>query len=267
MRDKKFMWVDEVKKATKIHYWCRIDQLREYIHKLYIKYEDRIPKFYLQICDMEFVDGIDQFFAKEEHVDVLSFTELHMHSVPNNPDKVPFLNERLDRYSDNLHEYKEQDGHEIYRLYDVNDSNGRTFDYLLVNDKPIISPERINYIEVAPDNLWVIKPNGTILDDTIFYECKGISRYREIYLKRVTEDMIALFKKDGMTDQLICNPSFKAPYTTYREAMEENTQSEEAPVETDEPVKSEKSIDLLKEKMDTEGTMNVEDYLAGKSKS
>ena len=156
---------------------------------------------------------------------------------------------------------------EIYRLYDVNDSNGRTFDYLLVNDKPIISPERINYIEVAPDNIWVIEPNGTILGDTIFYECKGISKYREIYLKRVTEDMITLFKKDGMTDQLICNPSFKPPYTTYREAMEENTQSKEAPVETDESTKSEKSIDLLKEKMDTEGTMNVEDYLAGKSKS
>ena len=49
--------------------------------------------------------------------------------------------------------------------------------------------------------------------------------------------------------------------------MEENNQSEEAPVETDESTKSEKSIDLLKEKMDTEGTMNVEAYLAGKSKS
>lgn len=267
MRDKKFMWVDEVKKATKIHYWYNIDQLREYIHNLHIKYGDRIPKFYLQICDMEFVNGINQFFAKEEHVGILSYAELHMHSVPNNPDEVPFLNERLDRYSDNLHEYKEQDDHEIYRLYDVNDSNGRTFDYLLVNDKPIISSERINYIEVAPDNIWVIKPNGTILDDTIFYECKGICRYREIYLKRVTEDMITLFKKEGMTEQLICNPSFKAPYTTYREAMEENNQSEEALVETDVPNKSEKSVDLLKEKMDTEGTMNVENYLAGKSKS
>ena len=49
--------------------------------------------------------------------------------------------------------------------------------------------------------------------------------------------------------------------------MEENNQSEEALVETDVPNKSEKSVDLLKEKMDTEGTMNVEDYLAGKSKS
>ena len=274
LRDKKSIWDEEVKKATKIHYWYSIDQLREYIHNLRTKYEDNIPKFYLQICDMEFVDGINQFFAKEEHVSILSYAELHMHSVPKNPDEVPFLNERLDRYSDNLHGYKEQDGHEIYRLYDVDDSNGRTFNYLLVNDKPIISSELINYIEVAPDNLWLIKPNGTIFDDFT-----GITRYREIYLKRVTEDMIVLYKKEGMTDQQICSPSFKPSYITYREAMDDTTFDEiMAKMEQAEKVKRDseamkklfkydKPVELLKEKMDTEGTMSVEDYLAGDIKS
>jgi len=203
MSKEKDQWDEEVKTGTQIRYMYTIDQLREYIHELHIKYEDSIPKFYLQLCDMEFINGANQFFAKEEHIGVLEYAELHMHSIPNDPTKVPFINERLDRYSDDMQDYKLHDGHEIYRLYDVDDSQGRSFDHMLVNDYPNSDPELINYIEVSPVNTWSMKPNVTIFDGV-----NGISRYREIYLKRVTEGMIEAYKKEGLTEDLICSPSF-----------------------------------------------------------
>lgn len=244
MSKEKDQWDEEVKTSTQIRYMYTIDQLREYIHDLHVKYEDCIPKFYLQMCDMEFINGSNQFFAKEEHIGVLEYAELHMHSIPNDPKKVPFINERLDRYSDDMTTYKPHDGHEIYRLYDVDDSQGRSFDQVLVNDYPVTDPEHINYIEVSPVNTWKLKPNVTIFDGM-----EGTPRYREIYLKRVTEDMIETYKKEGLTAGEICHPSFKANYTTYREVMEEE--------------KTNTSVDKLKEKMNTEGTMSVGDYLAG----
>ena len=248
MSKEKDQWDEEVKTGTQIRYMYTIDQLREYIQNLRIKYEDCIPKFYLQLCDMEFINGINQFFAKEEHIGVLEYAELHMHSIPNDPKEVPFINERLDRYSDDMSACDLHDGHDIYRLYDVDDSHGRNFDHMLVNDYPDSDPGHINYIEVAPENTWPLKPNVNIFDDVT-----GISRYREIYLKRVTKDMIETYKKEGLTEKLICSPSFKANYTTYREAMEER--------------KSDKPVEQIKEKMDKEGTMSVEDYLAGDTKS
>lgn len=262
----KLTWISDYKNMDEILYFTEFGDLANYLQDHRKELGDK--KVYIRVDGMEFLNDANTFFSKEEYKDILDWGEIHITSCPNSPANVPFINRALETDMASITSLEEKPEKTIYRLYDTDPASGMTFSRSLKEDCIEEDPRKIYYVELSPN---YISPKEE-MDDLMKRNQSRIERdsacfYREIYVKRVTNEMIGWLKsKDPEID--LTDPDLHVSYLEYQNEINTSLEQEIEKYQNDivesvpvvdrieaDPVKKLKAV------MDKEGTMYVADYM------
>lgn len=186
---------------------------------------------------MEFIEDLDDHFVKFM-VFGLENLQIVGNSTANNPGRVPTWNFEIDPANPN---------HHFIRPYLVDEASGHDF-FRVVRDRALSGATDassiagiINVIDVYSRRIITDEENPiwrSVFEDSAWSYGAFL---RDVYCLHVTDEMAKQIQEDG--DEI--TESFHPSYYTYIQSVPMNP------------------VDQLKEKMDTEGTISVEDALAG----
>lgn len=249
-----------------IIYFTEFSDMMQYLQEHRHDFDN--GKVYIRIDEMEFLNDANQFFSEAGYKYILSWGEVHITSYPNSPEEVPFINKALETDMASIVSSREDSEKWIYHLYDTDPASGMTFARSLKEDSIEEDSHKIYYVELSPN---YISPKEE-MDDLLKRNQPSIERdaasfYREIYVKRVTNEMIAWLKsKDPEID--LTDPDLHVSYLEYQNEIDASIEQEIENSQND-TVESVPAVDRieadpvekLKAVMDEEGTMAVADYM------